>query len=77
MKDFSRLGFLQAVTYTLKVVVSKKWREIDTLYGSTSAGCSSVAGRIAAAAHAHAYDDRSYNIALDYSPLDDSRRLVL
>ena len=30
--DFSRLGALQAVTYTLKVVVSKKWREIDTLY---------------------------------------------
>jgi len=29
--DFSRLGALQAVTYTLKVVVSKKWREIDTL----------------------------------------------
>jgi len=30
--DFSRLGALQAVTYTLKVVVSKKWREIDTLH---------------------------------------------
>jgi len=29
--DFSRLGALQAVTYTLNVVVSKKWREIDTL----------------------------------------------
>ena len=29
--DFSRLGALQAVTYTVKVVVSKKWREIDTL----------------------------------------------
>jgi len=28
MKDFSRL---QAVMYTVKVVVSKKWREIDTL----------------------------------------------
>jgi len=31
MTDFSRLGALQAVAYTLKVVVSKKWREIDTL----------------------------------------------
>ena len=31
MTDFSRLGALQAVTYTLKVIVSKKWREIDTL----------------------------------------------
>jgi len=31
MTDFSRLGALQAVTYTIKVVVSKKWREIDTL----------------------------------------------
>ena len=31
MKDFSRLGALHAVTYTVKVVVSKKWREIDTL----------------------------------------------
>jgi len=31
MTDFSWLGALQAVTYTLKVVVSKKWREIDTL----------------------------------------------
>jgi len=31
MTDFLRLGALQAVTYTLKVVVSKKWREIDTL----------------------------------------------
>ena len=31
MTDFSRLGALQAVTYTLKVVASKKWREIDTL----------------------------------------------
>jgi len=29
--DFSRFGTLQAVTFTLKVVVSKKWREIDTL----------------------------------------------
>jgi len=29
--DFSRLSDLQAVTYILKVVVSKKWREIDTL----------------------------------------------
>ena len=31
MKDFSRLGALQAVTYTLKVVVSKKRCKIDTL----------------------------------------------
>jgi len=31
MKDFSRLGAIQAVTYTVKVVVSEKWREIDTL----------------------------------------------
>jgi len=31
MKDFFRLGTLQAVTYTVKVVVSKKWHEIDTL----------------------------------------------
>jgi len=31
MTDFSRLGALQAVKYTLKVVESKKWREIDTL----------------------------------------------
>jgi len=31
MTDFSRLGALQAVTYTLNVVVSKKWREIDKL----------------------------------------------
>jgi len=31
IKDFSRLGVLQAVRYTVKVVVSKKWREIDTL----------------------------------------------
>ena len=31
MTDFSWLGALQAVTYTLKVVVSKKWHEIDTL----------------------------------------------
>ena len=31
MKDFSRLGALQAVMYTVKVVVSKKWHEIDTL----------------------------------------------
>jgi len=29
--DFSRLGTLQAVTYTLKVVVSKEWCELDTL----------------------------------------------
>ena len=31
MKNFSRLGALQAVTYIVKVVVSKKWCEIDTL----------------------------------------------
>ena len=31
MTDFSWLGTLQAVTYTVKVVVSKKWRKIDTL----------------------------------------------
>ena len=31
LTDFSRLGALQAVTCTMKVVVSKKWREIDTL----------------------------------------------
>jgi len=31
VKDFSRLGALQAVTHTVKVAVSKKWREIDTL----------------------------------------------
>ena len=31
MKYVSRLGVLQAVTYIVKVVVSKKWREIDTL----------------------------------------------
>jgi len=31
MTAFSRLGILQAVTYTVKVVVQKKWREIDTL----------------------------------------------
>jgi len=30
LTDFSRLGALQAVTCTMKVVVSKKWREIDT-----------------------------------------------
>jgi len=29
--DLSRLGALQAVTYTVKLVVSKKRREIDTL----------------------------------------------
>ena len=31
MTDFLRLGALQAVMYTVKVVVSKKWHEIDTL----------------------------------------------
>ena len=35
MTDFSRLGALQAVTYTVKVVVSKKWHEIDTCYYTT------------------------------------------
>jgi len=38
MTDFSRLGALQAVTYTLKVVVSKKWRELDTLLLHTLIG---------------------------------------
>jgi len=31
MKDFARLGALQAVTYTVKLVLSKKWHQIDTL----------------------------------------------
>jgi len=31
MTDFSRLDALQAVTYTVKVAVSKKWHAIDTL----------------------------------------------
>jgi len=31
MKDFLRLGSLQAVTYTVKVVVWKRWCKIDTL----------------------------------------------
>ena len=31
MKDFSRLPPIGAVTYTVKVVVSKKWCKIDTL----------------------------------------------
>ena len=31
MKDFSMVGALQAVTYTVKVVVPKKWPEIVTL----------------------------------------------
>ena len=31
VKDFSRIGDLHAVTYTVKVVVQKKQREIDTL----------------------------------------------
>jgi len=38
MTVFSRLGVLQAVTYTLKMVVSKKWREIDTLLLHTTNG---------------------------------------
>ena len=29
--DFSRLGALQAVRHAIKVVVSKKWCEIDTV----------------------------------------------
>ena len=33
---FSWLGALQTVAYTIKVVVSKKWREIDTLLLHTS-----------------------------------------
>ena len=36
--DFSRLGALQTVTYTVKVVVSKKWRETDTLLLHTTIG---------------------------------------
>jgi len=43
MRDFSRLGALQAVTYmyTVKVVVglSKKWRVIDTLLLHTTNRC--------------------------------------
>jgi len=31
MKDYSTLGPAQAVTYTVKVVVSKKWCKINTL----------------------------------------------
>ena len=31
LKDFSTLGALQTVIYTIKVVVSKKWRERDIL----------------------------------------------
>ena len=38
MTDISMLGALQAVTFTVKVVVSKKWREIDTLLLHTSNG---------------------------------------
>jgi len=33
MTDFSRLDAIQAVTYTVKVVVSKKWHDLDTLLG--------------------------------------------
>ena len=36
MKDFSRLGALQAVTYTVNMVVSKKWRETGTLFLHTT-----------------------------------------
>jgi len=36
MTDFSRLDALLAVTHTLKLVVSKKWREIDTLLPHTT-----------------------------------------
>jgi len=35
-QTFQLLGALQAVTYTLKVVISKKWREIDTLLHTTN-----------------------------------------
>jgi len=38
MTVFSRLGALQAVTYTVKVVVSKTWLEIDTLLLHTTNG---------------------------------------
>ena len=38
MTDFSRLGTLQAVTCTVKVVVSKKWCEIDTMLLHTTNG---------------------------------------
>jgi len=31
MKDFSRIGPLQAVTYTVKVILSNIWCKIDTL----------------------------------------------
>ena len=36
MKDFLRLGPLQAVMYTVKVVASKKWCKIDTLLLDTA-----------------------------------------
>jgi len=36
MIDFLRLGPLKAVTYTVKVVVSKKWCKIDTLILQTT-----------------------------------------
>jgi len=36
MKDFSKLGTLQAVTYTVKVEVARKWCKIDTLFLHTS-----------------------------------------
>jgi len=36
MNDFSRLGALQAVTYIVKVVVSKKRCKIDTLVLQTT-----------------------------------------
>ena len=35
-RDFSRLSPLQAVMYTVKVVVSKKWCKIDTLLHTTN-----------------------------------------
>jgi len=38
MKDFSRLGALQAVMYIVKVVVSKKRCEIDTSLLHTTNG---------------------------------------
>jgi len=38
MTDFSRLGALKVATYSVKVVVSKKWHEIDTLLLHTTNG---------------------------------------
>ena len=36
VNEFSRLGAGQAVTYIVKVVVSKKWCKIDTLLLNTT-----------------------------------------